>query len=319
MKILTLNSHEAYVCLLTKLGYPIDIVDYLPGRYTKKWDERIRPIPENAELITLEEANKRKYDVIIAHSITDLLDVKNIEAPKILKIDVSLTGYIHQQGSTVKPQDVISALKIYIDKFKIIPVSTSEMKAKTWGLEDCIIVPLTVDTDFFSGYTGEISAGLRIANQIAQKSLIYDIGFFIKVIEKLPFKIVGYNPELPDVEPARDINELREQYQKHRFYLHTARYDYEDGFNLASLEAMSTGMPILTNQHPSSPVINGINGFSSNDPHELTQYALELLNDRNLAIRLGKNAREYVIENHNFQKFKEGWEHAIYTAIMKFS
>lgn len=314
MRILTLNSHEAAVFLLSKLGYPMDVVDFLPGRYTRSWDKRIRPIPPNVQIITLEEAHRRKYDIAIAHSITDLLDIKNIDAPKILRINVSLTGYICQEGNRVNPDVVRQALKIYLKKTKTTVVSTSVMKAKTWGIENCIVIPNFVDTDFFNGYTGEIPSGLRVANQLTNKSKILNIEFFVKMIEGIPFKITGHNPDLPGVKPASSIYELRELYRKYRFYVHTARYDFEDGFNNASLEAMATGMPILCNEHPTSPIIDGVNGFTSSDPYELKQKALALLNNLELAKKLGENAREYVKEYFSFVRFKAGWEKAFETA-----
>ncbi|MBO8151917.1 MAG: hypothetical protein DRP91_07060 [Candidatus Neomarinimicrobiota bacterium] len=315
MKILTLNSHEAAVYLLSQLGYPMDVIDFLPGRYTRSWDKRIRPIPSNVQIITLEEAHKRKYDVAITHSITDLLDIKNIDVPKILRINVSLTGYISQEGNRVDPNTVRHVLKIYLRKTKTTVVAISQMKAKTWGIEDYIVIPNFVDVDFFNGYTGEISSGLRVVNQIINKSKILDIEFFVKMIEGLPFRIVGHNPDLPGVKAASNIYELRELYRKYRFYVHTARYDYEDGYNNASLEAMATGMPVICNEHPTAPIIDGINGFISSDPYELKQKALALLKDKELAKKLGKNAREYVKEHFSFAKFKTGWEKAFEIAL----
>jgi len=119
---------------------------------------------------------------------------------------------------------------------------------------------------------------------------------------------------MPGVMAAENWNDLKQILQSHRFYIHTAKPELEDGYNTASLEAMAAGMPILGNQHPSSPVEHGISGFLSDDPHELRKYAEMLLGDRDLAARMGLQARKTVIEHFSMIRFKEGFLKSIETA-----
>ena len=46
-----------------------------------------------------------------------------------------------------------------------------------------------------------------------------------------------------------------------RVYLNTLVEDYEDGYNLALLEAMSAGMPVISIANKTSPIENGVNGY----------------------------------------------------------
>ena len=48
---------------------------------------------------------------------------------------------------------------------------------------------------------------------------------------------------MPGVEAAKNWDNLKETLQSHRFYIHTADPRYEDGFNMATLEAMAAGIP----------------------------------------------------------------------------
>ncbi len=54
------------------------------------------------------------------------------------------------------------------------------------------------------------------------------------------------------------------------------------------------GMPVIGNRHPSSPVEHGVSGFLSDDPSELRQYARMLLDDRDLTVRMGREAQKVV-------------------------
>ncbi len=320
LKLLTFNAHESYVHALCQIGHQWDIIDGLPGRYTSVWDLRMRPIPSNARLIDSETAltTSKKYDCIIAHSIDDLLLVKTLQVPKILIIHVSLSGYLSQEKnprySQAKTQQV---LKTYLQKIRALTVSVSEMKQKTWDVTGPII-PFYIDSAFFNGYSGHLASGLRVANQLLQKEQVLNLQAHTQIIGNLPLKIAGHNPELPGVTPAKGQSDLRELYRSHRFYLHTARFDYEDGYNTASLEAMATGMPVICNAHPSAPVINGISGFISDDFAELHQRVRQLLLDQPLAAKLGAEARNYVRESHSLKQFSDLWNEAIAQARAQF-
>ena len=53
---------------------------------------------------------------------------------------------------------------------------------------------------------------------------------------------------------------------------------------------------------------HGVNGFISNDEQELREYLVTLLNDENLAIEMGKRARQTVLEDFSEKKFVQTWE-----------
>jgi glycosyltransferase involved in cell wall biosynthesis len=82
-------------------------------------------------------------------------------------------------------------------------------------------------------------------------------------------------------------------------------------------EAMAAGLPILGNCHPTSPVEHGVSGFLSDDPMELRQYAMRLLEDQSLAARMGREAQKTVFEMFPAGKFKAGLTRAIEVARAK--
>ena len=48
-------------------------------------------------------------------------------------------------------------------------------------------------------------------------------------------RIVGVNPDFPDVHPSRDWDHLRDLYRSYRMYVHTAQQGMEDAWNTSTL------------------------------------------------------------------------------------
>jgi len=320
LHLLTFNSHESYVHSLSGVGHTWDVIDQLPGRYTKAWDKRIRPVPENMSLIPLSDwqPESRRYDCVIAHSIDDLLLAKRITAPKIIVLHISLDGYIAQEGNKIDAAKARDAMHTYIKLIKGTAVSISKMKQRSWGVAGPVI-PMGVDTEFFNGYHGKIRSGLRVANQFIQKSLLLDAETHLKIIDGFPWKLTGHNPDINGVTAASSAEELRELYRSHRFYLHTAREGFEDGYNAASLEAMACGMPVVCNLNSTSPVISGVNGFMSDSTSDLREAVQLLLKDHTLAAKMGAEARNTVIQKFSLTLFIKNWNDAISDAINNFN
>ena len=141
--------------------------------------------------------------------------------------------------------------------------------------------------------------------------------FHEKAFVDVPVKLVGHNPDMPGVEAADSWAELKELLRVHRFYIHTADPRYEDGYNMATLEAMAAAMPVLGNRHPTSPVQHGVSGFLSDDAKELAGYARKLLADRELAARMGEAARKTVTERFHISRFLKGFRRSIRRAEAK--
>jgi glycosyltransferase involved in cell wall biosynthesis len=119
------------------------------------------------------------------------------------------------------------------------------------------------------------------------------------------------------VRAVNGWDHLKRILQSHRFYIHTAHPELEDGYNIASLEAMAAGLPVLGNRHPTSPIEHGVSGFLSDDPTELRKYANMLLEDKILATMMGKEAQKIVSERFSMTRFREAFLQSIETARKK--
>ena len=86
---------------------------------------------------------------------------------------------------------------------------------------------------------------------------------------------------------------------------------------MAMAEAMAAGLPVLGNRHPTSPIKHGVSGFLSDNPRELQHYARILLEDRELAAMMGRQARKIVIERFSPARFRHGFLRSIEIARRK--
>ena len=317
-RLLVFNCHEAWVHQLVTLPYDLDIIVGLSGHHHPSWDYHIRPIPPNGQLISLEEAcsGSQAYNAIIAHNPRDLLDIRHRTDPCILVLHLPLSARAALENTQMSWASALAILHEYIQLKGVHVVAVSELKGRSWGYADPII-PFGIDPNAYPDHQGSEARGIRIANFINQRKSFLNWDFHVRTFHDLPITLVGHNPDMNQVSPSRDWNHLKELLKSHRFYIHTADPVMEDGYNMATVEAMAAGLPVLGNNHPSSPVIHGVNGFLSDDPQVLRAYAQTLLADPVLAHVMGQAARKTAVQRFSPRAFRQNMEMAIRMAHEK--
>ena len=304
---------------LEGLGFELDIVVGLAGRLVASWDDRMRPVPAGARLVTLGDAlaGRTDYAAAVLHSVTDLLDVKLLECPKIIVLHGTLEGRAADQIEAEDAPQLAATLRRFLSLTSVRAVAVSTLKARSWGVADEIL-PFGVDPDAYLPHTGELARGIRVSNQFHRRRKILLVELHERAFSGLPFTLVGHNSDIAGSEPARDWAHLKSLLSSHRFYVHTADPVLEDGYNMASLEAMASGLPVIGNPHPSSPIVHGKSGFLSDDPDELRRYAEQLLADPELAARLGAEAKRVVSTRFHVRAFRAGFRQSIASAQKRF-
>jgi hypothetical protein len=315
MRLITINSHEAWLYQLGALDAEVDIVDGVGNRYVAAWDTRVRPVPPNARLISRAGVRLERgaYDCIIGHSVTDLLELKHVDAPRLLVLHTTLEGRAENEGHGRVPEGFRELVRTYLDGVGGHAIAVTAMKARSWGITDQI-VEAGVDVEAYPEWTGELTEGIRVAHQISQRRqyLLWD--FHAAGLAGVPMRLVGVDREMSEVRPCDSWDDLKRELSRRRFFVHTADPALEDGFNMAVLEAMAAGLPILVNEHPTALVEHGVDGFVAKSPEELGDYARSLLSDRELAGRLGAAARRKAAERFSSRRFVHGLTRAITAA-----
>lgn len=307
MRLLVLNCHEPWIYQLRVLDAQLDLVVDLPGRKVAGWDERMRPIPPNARFLSLAEARATEtgqWDAVICHNISDLIDTAQIDAPKLLIVHDTLDGRMAQQKATFEKPQMVALLRQYLDNLGAHAVPVTAAKGESWGISGEPLHCFADPADYFDP-TYEKVAGLRVANDVMSKRVFLAWDFHEAAFRDLPITLVGHNPQF-GVEAARGWDDLKRHFASHRFFVHTADPRYEDGFNMAMVEAMAAGLPVISNGHPTSPIAHGVDGFVAESPGEAREYAEMLLADIELARTMGAAARRTATERFAPERFRAG-------------
>ncbi len=311
LRILTFNWHESYIHLLAKTGYQFDVVEkWKGGRYG--WIREFRPIPSNCRLISEDEAKARlesgSYDRIIAHNISDLLFVNEWPISKVLIFHNKLSTEIALGGNTVNRESYLKEVSQLFDATKNLTlVFISKAKKDDWELDGEIILP-GIDHTEYGGYTGNVGKVLRVDNFLMERDIMLGYSIQEKLLSGIPSTLLGLNPNIAGSYVPKDWEELKGFMRSHRVYLNTTLDPYEDGYNLAMLEAMATGMSVVSTANPSSPIEDGMDGYVSSDEIYLRGKIEELLKNRSLAKTLGRKARETVMEKFPLERFIWEWK-----------
>jgi len=227
-RLLVFNCHEAWVYQLGVLGYHLDIVIGLKGRYKPTWDEQMRPLPPRSRLISLSEAvsSPLQYYCIIGHNITDLMDVKNRDEPRLMVIHSTFEGRAAEEHGQVDADAMKQMLGRYLDTVGAHAVATSQLKSRSWGVTDDV-VPFGVDVNDYPQYSGEKACGLRICNFVESRRRILLWNFYEDAFSGVDVRLVGHNPGMAGVEAAANWSDLKQR----RCPIHSWRLEKSDGYS----------------------------------------------------------------------------------------
>ncbi|HYK88168.1 MAG TPA: glycosyltransferase [Acidobacteriota bacterium] len=283
------------------------VTPLLPSGKVRRWDDRVRPLPDNVRVYpSLQSAVADcSWDWILAHNVNDLIDSRELRYPKVFLVHGTLSGRMLQDG-LVDRAAYLSGVRSLLATYKCRVVYISALKERDWGLPGDVI-RTAINPKHYGGYRGDCSAVLQVSNHLKERGAMLGWEIHREVCRDLPSLVLGENPNLPGSKVAESWEELKGYYRTYRVYLHTALFPYEDGYNLASLEAMATGMPIATMAHPTSPIEDGVHGVVAQDARELRSKVLELLEDSSKAAKMGSAARGRLEQLFPLPEFQNAW------------
>ena len=303
-RYLTFNWHETYVHMLASVGGEWDIVPRAKAGRQDWWTE-LRPMPRNARLVSeaaaIAAASRGVYHAAVCHNLLDLGLVLETGVPTVTVFhtskDLELSYGLNDAAFQTHGLPLLKRSQV---------VFVSAMKQRSWGLDGTTVLP-GVDLDAYGGWTGDQVCVLHVGNLKRELASVNGMADLEAAVAGLPFTLRGLNPSIAGARLSRDFDDLRDTFRLHRVYIHTTRAPFEDGYNLAMLEAMATGMPVVALAHPSSPIVDGRNGRLGDSARALKMSLLELLEDRERAASLGAEARATVASLYPIDRFRASW------------
>jgi glycosyltransferase involved in cell wall biosynthesis len=320
LRILTINHHEAFLSALAKAGHDFYVITKYKDR-DYSWNPSSHAVPSNFTLIEFNDEQKAKlnsgyFDVIICHTIKDLL----------FYYPYRKAPYIFVAHITLKHETLIDTMWSLLKKFvyhafslthKTKFVGVSELKFKSWSIKGEIIrtFPLILPPpDPGIGYGRVIVVG----NRMKRRGLECGYDLIEQVMQKIPLTIIGNNQDVTTAVIPKNRQEFIDAFRSGRIFLFTTRFPYNDGYNLAMLEAMKMGMATVTVDNPSSPIIHNYNGLIGKDAEEIIAHLRRLLANPQLVDELGRNAQRTVEEHFSEELFINKWNQLLLNTVQGF-
>ena len=313
LNILTVNRHTGYLYKLSNIGHRWNVL--------AEWEQYNQPLPANFELTDWATARHDfgKFDVVIGHSIWR--DVARF-LPYCVRYRKPYIQIIHGRRARsgfsrsrlrrlAKNSYSSVILRALVNLGWVRIVFISPYARCDWGFRG-VTINQGIPVDEMGPYDGTEVSLLTVGNTLHREHFAFDE--LMQIRAQVPVRIVGVNPQIPGCGPAKNWEELRSFYRRNRAYLNLTR-EPEAGHNLALLEAMASGMPVISLKHPSSPVRNGENGFLVENVSEAVERANQLLADQDLARELGSNARETVAREFSLSVFRERWNELLARSV----
>ncbi|HOE67518.1 MAG TPA: methyltransferase domain-containing protein [Candidatus Hydrogenedentes bacterium] len=307
--------------MMAKTGLPFTVGLYAKQPLMRPWQTRFRPVP--AGITFAEETQWRadlaagRFDVVIAHNENNAVDI----ARDVVTSGTPALLVCHNRRSFLKTTigQGEKGLQNYAEMLDMLPnifyfVYISDSKRLDYGIQGSVIRP-GIDAEEYGGYRGEIAEVVRVGNAMRKRNLMFDVDFQEKICQGLPNRVIGDNPDIPGSQPASSFEDLLELYRSRRCLLHVTRQDYEDGYNLAMLEAMACGMPVVALANATCPIENGVNGLIASDVAGMRAHVQRLFDDHAFAQTLGARGRDRVSQAFPMDTFIASWRQVIEVAV----
>tara|TARA_Y100000296_G_C5163718_1_gene253339 strand:+ start:1061 stop:2080 length:1020 start_codon:yes stop_codon:yes gene_type:complete len=312
LNILTFPTHERYETLLCTTGH--NFYSYRADGI-KDWNQSYASIPDNYQLLDkdLKESQIPLYldfDLILSQNKFGQYQIAH-QFSKALHVPL-----INLEHTLPVPSWSIETLQSTHNMRGHVNVFISEYSIGKWQWvdnNDTTVVHHGVDCELFKPDMSveKDDRILSVVNDWINRDWCCGFNIWQRVANKLPTFVVGDTPGLS--EPAKNTEELVKNYQTSRIFLNTSTIS---PVPTALLEAMACGCAVVSTATCMIPEIitNGINGFVSNDEKELEQYLIDLLNDEELAQKMGNEARKTIEERFSQQQFVTNWDNIFQTA-----
>ncbi len=301
LNILSYCAHERCEQNICKSGHNFYSLE---GLSEKKWDTDYGDVPENYNIIS-EIPNDINFDLILWHMASNPQLAKSLSQD----LNIPVVVLVHTLPNVTMPLDP------QIQEFKkswsscmdrVVFISEYSKKAWMYDEDNAVVIEHGMDIDFWSDQQPlkRDNACLSVVNDWPNRDWCCGFNLWKQTAQGLPVKVFGKSPGFS--EPARSTEHLREIYHSSKIFYNTSLHSPVPS---VLLEAMACGCAVVSTATCMIPEIidHGVNGLISNDPNELRSYLELLLQNDDIAKKLGESAKHTVKEKYNVARYAKDW------------
>ena len=308
LNIITAPTHEAYETNLTKTNHNFYTIQH-PS--FKKWMTQYRPVPNNYYI--LPDTNLPThvdFDLVLSQNkfgqYQILSDIARQLRIPIISIEHALPMPNWDQNTLTQLRNMYGHVNLFI----------SEFSKNAWGFDNIPnsnVVHHCVDSELFCPTDIERQSHiLSVVNDWIGRDWCCGFQSWTRITKDLPVLPIGDTKGLS--KPAKDVDELVKFYQESQVFINTSTIS---PIPTALLEAMSCECACISTATCMIPEIieHGVNGLISNNEEELRHYCQLCLSDKELCRKLGKAARQTIIEKFGINKFLATWNRHLFSVL----
>ncbi len=305
LKILIWHIHGSYLNTLARIDHDwyLPIKSGRPEGYGGRGPTF--DLPDYMREVPAEQVKDLELDLIIYQTPKNYFE----DQFEILSPSQRQLPKIYLEHNTPKPNAVDT--RHHIDDPNVLLVHVTHYNRLMWdnGRTPTMVIEHSVAIDPSIRYIGQLERGITVVNGMQKRPRIAGYDIFLQAQRTLPLDAAGMETEafggLGDV-PYRELHRLVANY---RFLFSPIRYT---SLPLAVIEAMTIGMPVVALATTELPTViqNGETGYVSCNIDELVYSMRFLLENREVACRIGSNARAVARERFGLDRFIRDWNKA---------
>ncbi|ASZ13827.1 glycosyltransferase family 4 protein [Chitinophaga pendula] len=308
LKVFTWHIHGSYLYYLSQGKYDI----YIPVNEQRSSGYYGRgntfPFGVNVHEIPADAVRDMDFDCILFQCEQNYL----VDQYEILSLAQQSLPRIYLEHNA-PPGEAALTRHVLTDP-DILLVHVTYYNHLMWNNNDqCSVVIEHGVTDSAMPYTGETPRGLVIINHLRQRGRILGWDIFREISKVIPLDLVGMGTEQDGLGEVLhpQLPEFRSRY---RFYFHPARHT---SLGLSVCEAMISGLPVvgLATTELATVIDNGYTGFIHTNLRYLVDKMKILLEDQQLARRIGEAGQISARERFNIERFVKDW-HTVFTSVI---